>query len=68
MKVQVIKNTVVDQYGSRYKHVIKSSKNKVSEVVSVNDKPLQKTVFKNGKVRIFDMGLFGQWLERVLKG
>lgn len=64
MKIQTIKNAIIDQYGNKYKHVIRISKNKVSEVVTLNNQPMQKTVLKNNKVRIFDMGLFGKWIER----
>ena len=65
MKIQTIKNCIIDQYGYKYMHTIKTSKNKVSEVVSLNNQPIQKTVLKNNKVRVFDMGLFGKWIERM---
>ena len=64
MKIQTIKNCIIDQYGYKYMHIIKTSKHKTSEVVSLNNQPIQKTVLKNGKVRVFDMGLFGKWIER----
>ena len=64
MKIQTIKNCIIDQYGYKYIHTIKISKKKVSEVVTLNNQPMQKTVLKNGKIKIFDMGLFKQWIER----
>ena len=67
MRVQTIRNAILDQYGYKYTHTIKSSPKKVSEVVSMNNQPMQKTVLKDGKVRVFDMGLFKQWIERKSK-
>lgn len=64
MKVQTIKNPIIDQYGYKYMHTIKTSKHKTSEIVSLNKQPIQKTVLKNGKVDVFDMGLFGKWIKR----
>ena len=64
MKVQTIKNSIIDQYGNKYIHRIKTKKNKTTEFVTLNDQPMQKAILKDGKVRIFDMGLFGQWIER----
>ena len=64
MKIQTIKNAIIDQYGNKYMHTIRTSKKKVSEVVTLNNQPMQKTVLKNGKIKVFDMGLFKQWIER----
>ena len=64
MKIHTIKNCIIDQYGYKYMHTIKTSKKKVSEVVSLNNQPMQKTVLKNGNTRVFDMGIFKQWIER----
>lgn len=64
MKIQTIKNAITDQYGNKYIHTIKTKKKKVSEIVTLNKQPIQNTVLKDGKVRIFDMGLFGKWIER----
>jgi len=64
MKVQTIKNLIIDQYGYKYMHKIKTSKHKTSEVVSLNNQPMQKTILKNSKVDVFDMGLFGKWIKR----
>ena len=55
MKIQTIKNVITDAYGYAFKHIIRIGKNKTSEVVSMNGQPMQKTVLKNGKVRIFDI-------------
>ena len=64
MKIQTIKNAITDKYGYKYIHTIKTKKNKTSELVTLNDQPIQKTILKDSKVRIFDMGLFGKWIER----
>lgn len=64
MKIQKISNAIIDSYGNKYIHTIRTSAKKTSEIVSLNKQPLQKTVLKNGKVDIFDMGLFGKWVKR----
>ena len=68
MKVQTIKNTIIDQYGYKYMHniTVRTGKNKkiVSETVSVNGKPLFKMTLNNNKFRAYDMGLFGKFIER----
>ena len=64
MKVQTIKTAILDSYGYKYIHTIRTSKHKTSETIALNNQLMQKTVLKNGKVDVFDMGLFGKWIKR----
>lgn len=71
MRVQTIKSIMVDKYNNQYVYKtttkIFNKNTKSSIVVTCNDFPTYKVTNNNGVVKEYDMGLFGQWIERKPK-
>ena len=68
MKVQTIKSAIMDKYGYNYiyKTTTKLNKHKQTSsiVVSCNNQPMYKATTDGKTTRVFDMGLFGNWILR----
>ena len=68
MKIQTIKSAMIDKYNNQYIYKtttkIHNKNTNSNVVVTCNDFPIYKVTNNNGKVKEYDMGLFGKWVER----